>query len=78
VAVNIYRVVGPLKIHRTREAGGRVISSKDVKRFWDQNSKHAKRVGRMYSEEKRGKAAHLATWARQQRASKRKYLVRSS
>jgi hypothetical protein len=45
MAVNIYRVAGPLTVHRTREAGGRVISSEDIKKFWDENGKYAKRVG---------------------------------
>ena len=43
--MNIYRVVGPLAVHRTREAGGRVINKRDVQKFWDENSKYAKRIG---------------------------------
>ena len=41
----IFRVVGPLDIHRSQESGGRIIADEDVRKFWQSNAKYADRRG---------------------------------
>jgi len=38
-------VVGPLKVHRSHESGGRIITDEDAKRFWQSHKKYANRRG---------------------------------
>ncbi len=37
----IFRVIGPLVVHRSRESGGRIITDEDVRAFWKSNEKYA-------------------------------------
>ncbi len=37
----IFRVVGPLKVHRSHERGGRIIADEDARKFWQSYGKYA-------------------------------------
>lgn len=43
--MNMFRVVGPLKVHRSRERGGRIIADDDIYKFWQSYGKYANRRG---------------------------------
>jgi hypothetical protein len=37
----IFRVVGPFRVHRSRESGGRIITDEDARQFWQSHGKYA-------------------------------------
>ncbi len=39
--MNIFHVVGPLKVRRSRESGGRMIAEQDIRRFWRDHEKYS-------------------------------------
>jgi len=41
----VFRVVGPLKVQRSQESGGRIIADEDVRKFWQSYGKYANRRG---------------------------------
>jgi hypothetical protein len=41
----LFRVVGPLKVHRSRKSGGRIITDEDVRQFWQSYGKYANHRG---------------------------------
>lgn len=43
--MNVFSVVGPLKVHRSRESGGRIIADDDINEFWESYGKYANRCG---------------------------------
>ena len=37
----IFQVVGPFRVHRSRESGGRMITDEDVRQFWQLHTKYS-------------------------------------
>jgi|SRR5271165_1599385 len=41
----LFRVVGPLKVHRSHKSGGRIITDEDARQFWEAYGKYATHRG---------------------------------
>jgi hypothetical protein len=41
----VFRVVGPLRVHRSRESGGRIITEENIRQFWQLHEKCANQRG---------------------------------
>ena len=41
----LFRVVGPLRVHRSHESGGRIIADEDIRQFWQSHEKYANQRG---------------------------------
>jgi hypothetical protein len=46
--MNIFHVVGPLKVRRSRESGGRMIAEQDIRRFWRDHEKYSDLRGMLH------------------------------